>query len=83
MKIEMDEEEIFEAYQKIYEGKPNRPVELQILLDGNNHYVYPFLVRTEQDNFKRVQLRHATINWYPERENFRRWYEVFKNINKK
>ena len=81
MIIEFNEEEVFEAYEKIYEGNPDTPVELQIVLDENNHYVYLFLVRTEQGNFKRVQLRHAKINWYPAGGFDIRNSEVFKKKN--
>ena len=79
--FELDEEEIFEAYEKIYEGNPDCPVELQICLDRDNHYFYLFLVRTEQGKFKRVQLQHAKINWYPEDEANRYQFEVFEKNN--
>ena len=76
--LEFDEQEMFEAYEKIYEGNPDCPIELQICFDKENHYVYLFLVRTEKDNFKRIQLRHAAINWYPVDERKRYRFEVFK-----
>jgi hypothetical protein len=80
--FEFDEQEIFETYRKIYDGNPDYHVELQIQLDKENHYFSVFLVRMDEDNFKRIQLNHIKINWYPISEINRYRFEIFKNKDK-
>lgn len=82
VKIKFDEKEIFKIYEEIYGENPDAPVEVQLCLNKDNNYFKVYFACTEGDNPRRIQVKHANINWYLEREDNREYFEVFKNSTK-
>ncbi|MBF0576895.1 DUF2931 family protein [Dysgonomonas sp. GY617] len=76
--VMMDETELMEAYNTLYEGNPNREIELRVHVNKENNFIRLWLSDPHAEYPKELELTKAYIKIYPVSETLRHRYLVFR-----
>ena len=76
--VMMDETELMEAYNTLYEGNPNREIELRVHVNKENDFIRLWLSDPHAEYPRELELTKAYIKIYPVSETLRHRYLVFR-----
>ena len=76
--VMMDETELMEAYNTLYEGNPNREIELRVHVNKENDFIRLWLSDPHAEYPRELELTKAYIKIYPVDENDRHRYIAFR-----